>query len=164
MDPKVDARSRFSVIAGILVGVALVSALVACWGLLSPASRAAKCWVQFEDARTSVFIAVILGSAGCVIWIVARTLTRGQPAERGILIATFFTVPVLIVPLLPFVILGAYPLDSGLRSDCDRSEPSGIIVSSAALVPLLGILVAAVASQAAIKLKSRGGADPEQDQ
>ncbi|TFC88973.1 hypothetical protein E3O67_07355 [Cryobacterium sp. TMT3-29-2] len=162
MDPKVDARSRFSVIAGILVGVAFVSALVACWGLLSPASRAAKCWVQNEDAPTSELVA--LGVIGLLLWIAARIVARGRAAARGVSIATFFTVPVLVVCLLPFVFLGAYPLSADLRSDCDRGQPSGIIVSSAALLPLITILIVAIVFRPSTKTTSRVHADPEQDQ
>ncbi|TFC47688.1 hypothetical protein E3O47_14790 [Cryobacterium sp. TMT2-17-1] len=164
-DPKVDARSRFSVVAGILVGVAFVSSYFASWALLSPASRAAKCWVQLEEARTSVPIAAILGSAGFLLWIAARRITRGQPAARGISIATFFTVPVLVICLLPFVVVGAFPLSAaGLESDCDRGQPSGIIISSAALLPLIVILIVAIVFRPATKPTSRVHADPEQDQ
>ncbi|TFD35905.1 hypothetical protein E3T40_07030 [Cryobacterium sp. TMT1-19] len=101
---------------------------------------------------------------GLLLWIVARIVARGRAAARGVSIATFFTVPVLVVCLLPFVVLGAYPLSADLGSDCDTGQPSGIIISSAALLPLIGILIIAIVFRPATKPTSRVDADPGQDQ
>ncbi|MCI4657833.1 hypothetical protein [Cryobacterium zhongshanensis] len=164
MDSKVGARSRLNVVAGILVGAAFVSSYFACWLLLSPVSRAATCWVQLEDAPTSVFVAVVLGIGGCLLWIAARIVARGQAAAQGISIATYFTVPALVVCLLPFVVVGAYPpSEAGVESDCVRGQPSGIIISSAALLPLIAILIVAIVFRPPTKPTSRVDADPRQN-
>ncbi len=155
MDQKVDTRLRFRVISGLLVAAAFVASYSACWGLLSPASRAAKCWVQLDGEGTSIIISATLGVAGIGLWIGGWLLARNAQVGRGVLLATFVTVPVLAITLLPFVLLGAYPLNSELTSNCDGGALSGFLVSAAAIAPLLGILILAIVFRVVMKPTSR---------
>lgn len=133
------------IILALVVAAALASSYLSSWGLLSPAGRAAKCWVQFEDAAATVAISLMLAAAGIALWVGAWLLANTSPRRGAVSLATGISVVILALTLLPFVFLSAYPLMPELRAECGAGQPSGLVVASTSLIPLLSLLMLAIA-------------------
>jgi hypothetical protein len=137
-------RARAGALAGViaLAALALAASAVSSVLLLTPASRAAKCWAQTEPHVG--WLPLLAGGTAVVLWFVALLLARGDARTRRVLALTSVLGAVVAAAALsPIILIGAGAFTdyaAASQRACGIANLS-VAVSAASLTPLVALVL-----------------------